>query len=190
MHIQPVEKDQATAVVRRIYDALEQRAGSVSDFTKMLAHKPDVLRAFNQLFAAVMAEDTLSRKLKELVFLRVSILNGCAYCVHSHTASGKRRGLTDAQIAALKEAGGERRDDLFTVEERAVLRFADVLRSYPGNITPEDLDALAVHLSEEQIIELALTVATASWTNIVNDGLQTPVPQAGQPTTAHVIGSI
>lgn len=184
MHIQPVEKEHAPEIVRRIYEALEQRAGSVSDFTKMLAHKPEVLRAFNQLFAAVMMEDALSRRLKELAFLRVSILNGCAYCVHSHTASGKRRGLTDEQIAALKEPGGERREDLFTAEERAILRFADLLRSYPGNIESEDLDALAVHLSEEQVIELVLTIATASWTNIVNDGLQTPVPQVLQPLSA------
>lgn len=176
MRIQPVEKEQATDVVRRIYEALEQRAGSVSDFTKMLAHKPEALRAFNQLFAAVMAEDTLSRRLKELAFLRVSILNGCTYCVHSHMASGKRHGLTDEQIAALKEPGGERREDLFTAEERAILRFTDLLRSYPGNITPEDLDALNAYFSEEQVIELVLTIATASWTNIVNDGLQTPVP--------------
>ena len=176
MRIQPVEKDQAPDVVRRIYAELEQRVGSVSDFTKMLAHKPEVLRAFNQLFAAVMAEDTLSRKLKELAFLRVSILNRCAYCVHSHTASGKQQGLTDAQIAALKEAGGERRADLFTAEEQAILWFVDLLQSYPGNIVPEDLDVLAVYLSEEQIIELVLTIATASWTNLVNDGLQMPVP--------------
>lgn len=184
MRIQPVEKEQAPDIVRRIYEALEQRAGSVSDFTKMLAHKPEVLRAFNQLFAAVMAEDALTRRLKELVFLRVSILNGCAYCVHSHTASGKRRGLTDEQIAALKEPGGERREDLFTAEERAILRFTDLLRSYPGSIEPKDLDALAVYLSEAQIIELVLTIATASWTNVFNDGVQTPVQQAGQPRSA------
>jgi uncharacterized peroxidase-related enzyme len=184
MRIQPVEKDDAPDLVRRIYAALEQRAGSVSDFTKMLAHKPEALRAFNQLFAAVMAEDTLSRRLKELAFLRVSILNGCAYCVHSHTASGKRRGMTDEQIAALKEPGGERRGDVFTAEEQAILRFTDLLRSYPGNIMPEDLDTLAEYLGEEQIIELVLTIATASWTNIVNDGLQTPVPQARLPLLA------
>ncbi len=181
MRIQPVERDDAPEMVQRIYDALAQRAGGVSDFTKMLARKPDVLRAFNQLFAAVMAEDTLTRRLKELAFLRVSILNGCAYCVHSHTASGKRRGLTDAQIAALKEPGAITHGDMFSPEERAILRFTDLLRSYPGNVTPEDLDALAVYLNEEQIIELVLTVATASWTNIFNDGVLTPVPEIRLP---------
>lgn len=175
MRIEPVEKEQADDVVRRIYDALEQRAGSVSNFTKMLAHKPDVLRAFNQLFGAVMGEGALSRRLKELAYLRVSVLNGCAYCVQAHTASGKRRGLTDEQIAALKEPGHQRCDSVFTAEEQALLRFTDLLRSYPGNITPGDLDALAPYFNEEQIIELVLAVATASWTTLFNDGLQTPL---------------
>jgi alkylhydroperoxidase family enzyme len=47
---------------------------------KVLAHKPAVLRAYNQLTGALFAEDSqLSPKLKELAYLRVSILNGCAY---------------------------------------------------------------------------------------------------------------
>ena len=79
MRITPVEPDQAPNVVRRIYDSLAQRSGSVSPFYKMLGHKPDVLRAYSQLSAAVMAEGALSPRLKELAYLRVSIRNGCHY---------------------------------------------------------------------------------------------------------------
>jgi alkylhydroperoxidase family enzyme len=83
--------------------------------------------------------------------------------------------LTDEQIAALKEPGGTEREDVFASEERAILRFTDLLTSYPGNIRPVDLDALGEHFSEEQIVELVATIATANWTNRVNDGLQTPL---------------
>ena len=79
MDIRPVEKAQASAVVRRIYDSIEQSSGGVSNFFKMLGHKPDVLRAFNQLSHAVWAEGALDLKLKELAYLRVSIANGCEY---------------------------------------------------------------------------------------------------------------
>jgi alkylhydroperoxidase family enzyme len=79
MRIQPIEKDQTSDVVRRIYDSLEQRSGRVSPFFKMLAHKPDVLRAFLQLEGAVWADGALSPKLKDLAYLRVSIRNGCEY---------------------------------------------------------------------------------------------------------------
>ncbi len=79
MQIHPIERDEASPVVQRIYDALEHQGGTISNLNKMLAHKPDVLRAFNQLSSAVWADGTLTAKLKDLAYLRVSILNGCAY---------------------------------------------------------------------------------------------------------------
>jgi alkylhydroperoxidase family enzyme len=48
--------------------------------------------------------------------------------------------------------------------------------TYPGNISDTDLDAIGEHLDEEQVIELVMAVATANWTNRVNDGLRTPLP--------------
>ena len=79
MSIQLIEPDQASDQVRRIYDSLAQRLGGVSNFYKMLAHKPEILRAFSQLYAALWAESALPITLKELAHLRVSIVNGCAY---------------------------------------------------------------------------------------------------------------
>jgi len=59
--------------------------------------------------------------------------------------------------------------------ERAVLRFTDLLTSHAGNIDQSDVDALSELLSADQIVELVLIIATANWTNRVNDGLQTPL---------------
>ena len=56
-----------------------------------------------------------------------------------------------------------------------MLRFTDLLTSYPGNVEQADLDALAKHLTEEQIFELVLIIAAANLTNRINDGLQTPL---------------
>jgi alkylhydroperoxidase family enzyme len=77
MHIPLVGKDEAPAVVR-IYDSLQQWSGSVAYF-RVLAHKPDVLRAFNQLHTAIWADGALAAKLKHLAYLRASILDGCGY---------------------------------------------------------------------------------------------------------------
>jgi alkylhydroperoxidase family enzyme len=79
MRIALIEKDSAPDVVRRVYDGLEHAGRPVGNFYKVLAHKPEVLRSFLQLFNAVMTEGALSVKLKELAYLRVSIINGCAY---------------------------------------------------------------------------------------------------------------
>ncbi len=82
--------------------------------------------------------------------------------------------MSDEQIAALKEPG-LRRAQVFNAEEREVLRFTDLLTSYPGNIEPADVERLAAHFSTEQIVELVMTIATANLTNRLNDGLQTPL---------------
>jgi alkylhydroperoxidase family enzyme len=75
----------------------------------------------------------------------------------------------------LKEPGGRRGEEVFSAEERAVLRFTDLLTSYPGNIDSSDLDALGSLFTGAQIVELVLAIATANWTNRVNEGLQTPL---------------
>jgi alkylhydroperoxidase family enzyme len=73
--------------------------------------------------------------------------------------------LTDEQIAALQEPGGRRRDEVFSAEERAMLRFTDLLTRV----------TLGAHLNEDQIVELVLVIATANWTNRVNDGFPAPL---------------
>jgi alkylhydroperoxidase family enzyme len=55
------------------------------------------------------------------------------------------------------------------------LRYTDLLTTRPENIEGSDLEALSAYFNEEQMIELALTVATANWTTRINDGLLTPL---------------
>lgn len=79
MDIELIEKDTAPDVVRRLYEGLEHSGRPVSNFYKVIAHKPAVLRSFLQLFNAVMVEEAMPLRLKELAYLRTSIVNGCAY---------------------------------------------------------------------------------------------------------------
>lgn len=67
------------------------------------------------------------------------------------------------------------RSDLFEPAEEALLRYTDLLTTRPENVWDVDLEALSAFFSEEQIIELALIVATANWTTCINEGLQTPL---------------
>jgi alkylhydroperoxidase family enzyme len=79
MRIQPVEKEEASEAVQSVYREIERRAGRVSTLYKMLGHKPEVLHTFAAFYQAIWAPGTLSPKLRELAYLRTSILNGCAY---------------------------------------------------------------------------------------------------------------
>ena len=82
--------------------------------------------------------------------------------------------MTDEQISALKEPGGKTWPGIFTPEEQAVLRYTDLLSTRPENVEAADLEALSAHFDEQQIIELALVIATANWTTRINEGLQVP----------------
>jgi alkylhydroperoxidase family enzyme len=79
MRISLIEKESAPDPVRRVYESLEHAGRPLGNFYKVLAHKPDVLRSFLQLFNAVMTEGAVPLRLKELAYLRTSIINGCAY---------------------------------------------------------------------------------------------------------------
>ncbi len=59
MWIEPVDREQVAPVVRGLYDAIQRQTGRASDFFKMLGNKPDLLRAFNQLYGVVWAEGNL-----------------------------------------------------------------------------------------------------------------------------------
>lgn len=79
MRIEPIQPEQASPEVQRIYRSLEERLGSVSNFYKVLAHKPALLRAFTQLYGAIWDDGAFEPRLKELAYLRTSIANGCEY---------------------------------------------------------------------------------------------------------------
>ena len=79
MRIKPVSDEDASPEVKRVFEALAS-GGSLSPFQRMLARQPAILRAYNQLSGAVWAVDSkLSPKLKDLAYLRASIINGCEY---------------------------------------------------------------------------------------------------------------
>ena len=54
------------------------------------------------------------------------------------------------------------------------MRYTDLLTTRPENIEEADLEALSAQFNEEQIVELTIAIATASWTTRINDGLQVP----------------
>ncbi len=73
----------------------------VNNFWRALAADPALLRATWERLQVVMAPGALEPLVKELVYLAVSTANGCTYCIHSHTAAAKSKGMTEAQHGEL-----------------------------------------------------------------------------------------
>ncbi len=93
----------APADSRAVFDAIRAARDTdyVNNFWRALAHDPALLRATWDRLSTVMAPGALDPLVKELVYLAVSTANGCAYCIHSHTAAARAKGMTPDQLADL-----------------------------------------------------------------------------------------
>ena len=93
----------ASAESRAVLDAIRAARNTdyVNNFWRALAHDPALLRATWERLATVMAPGALDPLVKELIYLAVSTANGCSYCIHSHTAAARAKGMTPQQHAEL-----------------------------------------------------------------------------------------
>jgi AhpD family alkylhydroperoxidase len=121
----------------------------------------------------------LEPRLKHLIDLRVSQINGCVYCINMHT----HEALTDGEsqrrltlVAGWREAG-----DVFTPAERAALAWAEALTRLADSGGPEHeerektYNALSNHYTPEQIADIGFTIATINAWNRLAVGFYSPL---------------
>jgi AhpD family alkylhydroperoxidase len=93
----------AGAEARAVFDDIraKRKTDYVNNFWRALAHDPAQLKSVWERAQAVMAPGALDPLVKEFVYIAVSATNSCSYCVHSHTAAARAKGMTDAQYTEL-----------------------------------------------------------------------------------------
>lgn len=77
--INQVPKEKASADLHGIYDTLTKNFGRMPNIFATMAHRPNVLKNFLPLYAAIINEGTVEPRHKELAYLKTSLLNGCQY---------------------------------------------------------------------------------------------------------------
>lgn len=116
----------------------------------------------------------LDKGLVELVKIRVSQINGCAFCTAFHLALARRLGVEAAKIdlvAVWRDAG------LFTPRERAALAWAEPLAAMPVGPVPDDaLARLGAAFAPDEVVHLTLAIATINAWNRIAGGLRFPPP--------------
>lgn len=152
-----IEPDNAPPEVKEIYEkVLRGKPGNVQ---KALAQRPDVLKNFLPFYASV--GKSLDRRLYEMIYIRVSVLNDCHYCLQHHLASSKRAGLTPEDWRALKTGDYTR----FSEKEQAALAYTEKLTRAPYEVTDSDFAKLKKHFSDAEIVDLHLLIGLANLTN-------------------------
>jgi AhpD family alkylhydroperoxidase len=104
----PIEYADAPAEVKAVFDDIKtsRNVPDVNNFWKYLANDPTSLKRTWESVKEVMAPGTLDVLTKEMVYLAVSVSNGCGYCIASHSAAATRAGMTPQQFGELMAVVG------------------------------------------------------------------------------------
>ncbi|OAN84546.1 alkylhydroperoxidase [Jannaschia sp. EhC01] len=95
--------EEVSAEVLAVFNDIRAVRGTdfINNFWRALAHDPALLKATWERLKVVMAPGALDPLVKEMLYVAVSTANGCSYCVHSHTAGAKAKGMTDEMYGEL-----------------------------------------------------------------------------------------
>lgn len=99
-----VEYADASPEVRAVYDDImtTRKSDWVNNFWKILAnHPPTLARLWQDVKQVMGAGSALDPLVKEMLYIAVSVTNNCDYCIHSHTAGARAKGMTDAMFGEL-----------------------------------------------------------------------------------------
>jgi AhpD family alkylhydroperoxidase len=91
--------DELSSEARAVFDEIRKTRQSdfVNNFWRALAHDPKTLRRTWESLKEVMEPSALEPKVKEMLYVAVSVAHGCNYCIHSHTAAARAKGMTEAE---------------------------------------------------------------------------------------------
>ena len=98
-----VEYEVAEPAVKEVYDDIMETRGIdwVNNFWKALAVRSDTLRRIWEGIKDVMAPGAIDPLTKEMIYIAVSVTNSCQYCINSHTAAARNKGMTDEMFSEL-----------------------------------------------------------------------------------------
>ncbi|MGE3144278.1 MAG: carboxymuconolactone decarboxylase family protein [Pseudorhodoplanes sp.] len=104
----PVDYAQAPEAVRAVFDDIKatRNVPDVNNFWKYLANDPATLKRTWESVKEVMAPGALDPLVKEMIYLAVSVSNGCGYCIASHSAAARKAGMTDAMFGEVMAVTG------------------------------------------------------------------------------------
>ena len=127
-------------------------------------------------FGQAILQSGLEPSLMELVKIRASQINGCAFCLHMHTASARKHGETEERLYLLD---AWRESPLYTDRERAALAWTEALTLVAETHAPDDVyQALRAQFNEEEQVKLTLLIVAINGWNRIQIGFRAVHPVA------------
>jgi alkylhydroperoxidase family enzyme len=160
--------DLSSEAVRPLVDRITAERGSVLHLYQMLLHSPPLAEGWLNYLTAVRQKLDLPGGLRELVIMRVAVLNGAPYEAQQHAPIALQEGITQAQLDALDSWQDSA---AFTPLQRAALALCDTM-TRQIHVDADTLQAVKQALGERQTVELVATIAAYNMVSRFLEALQ------------------
>ena len=175
MSIEPATIETATGQTKDLLQSARTRLGFVPNMYGYMGKLPGVLAGYMSTYDAFRSTAGFTPAEQETVFLTISRLNGCTYCMAAHSMlADKMSGVAPDALAALRNGDPQPDPKL-----NALVTFVTEMVEHRGNPGKEAIDAfLAAGYGEEHVMGVILAIACKTFSNYVNHIAGTPVDEA------------
>ena len=174
-----IEPDAVDGDLDEFFGAVAALLGRVPHFYRTISHAPLLAMLFLPINAANQREwpgARLSGRIKELVVIKTSHVNGCDYCYAHNTSLGQAAGITHEQIIDMS-SDDYKSSNNFTERERAAVLWAENVTRNTAQKNGPVYDQVKAHFSDAEIVELTLICAMFNMINRINDSLDITIEE-------------
>ncbi|HEY6794525.1 MAG TPA: carboxymuconolactone decarboxylase family protein [Kineosporiaceae bacterium] len=161
--VELLSADQVPPEVSAVFEAVEREYGFVPNILRAMSHSPELLVSFVPLWAQVYASPAIGPRLRALAALGTAKAQDCSYCVTHMTASARRAGVSDEELAAVGVLAAQQA--VFAEREALMLNLADTLTRDPDGVTDELRSRLASEFAPDELVTVVLAVGMYNLTS-------------------------
>lgn len=174
-----IERDNISGDLDHFYGAVTALLGRVPNFYRTISHAPWMAMLLLPFNAAVQRQwpgSRMSGRIKELVVIKTSHVNGCRYCYAHNTALGEAAGITHDEIVEVSS------DDYLnsrtlSEQEKLAVQWAEAVTLNTAAERDDLFAAMKRQFSDAEIVELTIVSAMFNMINRLNDSLQVPIEE-------------
>ncbi|WP_419908098.1 carboxymuconolactone decarboxylase family protein [Hoeflea sp.] len=177
-----IERENISGDLEVFYDSVTALLGRVPRFYRTISSAPWLAMCFLPINATAQRQwpgTRISGRIKELVVIKTSHLNGCDYCYAHNTALGAAAGITHDEVIAMS-SDAYLESDTLSEAEKAAIRWAEAMTRNTAGKDDALFAELKTHFSDREIIEISMVCAMFNMINRLTDSLGVPIEEQAE----------
>jgi len=161
--IKPLKKEEVAEIAKEIYQDFENQGKKVPEWVKVMAHRPEILKEFFELFKTIMAEGKIEKLLKWKIAYTVSQTLKCPFCVDVTSKMLKKFGAKEEEIK-----NAEKLENL-SKKEKEILQLVKEITQKAHVCSPELFEKMKKDFTEPEMVEIVSIIGLFNYINRFNN---------------------